>query len=300
MKILASILLTACLIGCTSAPKGELKIMSKPKVRILSGESTSVTLEAPWSDLEEYEYRYPETIQSNLGLLYLDAATGLAKSDMITKRKGDPVWKTDEKTGAVSYRAELENGVVFGGSVTPEDGGTVACELFLENGSSVDLGNLITQLCLKFDKAPEFADPELERTFVHSGGKLIRVNECRPHPSTQAPPPWPVYAVEGREPLVPGKHRWYVPAEVCDASFISTEAFDGGRHVAIAWENTWKVMSNTQGPCTHTDPVFPPCPSGETVRVRGRVYFFEGSLEDLYKRCEADFGDKWRENLSLP
>ena len=300
MRTMTVIAIVAFLAGCVSAPGGEEKTMGKPEVSIAAEGNTSVILKAPWSYIEDYEYRFPETIQSNIGLLYLDAATGLPSSDMTTGVKAGPAWITDEKTGAISYRIDLENGVSFGGSVTPEYGGAVVCEMFLENGTSETLSDLLTQLCLKFDEAPEFADPDLDRTFVHCDGKLIRVNECHPGPAAQAPPPWPVFAVEGREPLVPGKHRWYVPEEICDASFISTEAFDGGRHVAIVWENTWKVMSNTQGPCTHTDPEFPPCPPGETVGVRGKIYFFEGTIEELYERCRFDFGKLWDEKLTIP
>jgi hypothetical protein len=29
-------------------------------------------------------------------------------------------------------------------------------------------------------------------------------------------------------------------------------------------------------PCIHADPVFADCAPGETVRVRGRLWFFEG------------------------
>lgn len=285
------------LAACATALEGQREL-SKPSVSVDKERMSAVRLEAPWGGDDAWSYRYPETIQSNKGLLYIDHRLPDGNSQMISALKSEPKWEIDAR-GRASYEAELENGIVFGGSLAPRDDGTVECEFHLRNGSAVDLRNLNTQLCLVFRDAPGFADKKLVRTYVHSDGGLLRVSEAHPEPSTQAPPPWPVFAVKGLKPLVPGKHRWYVPAEAVDAPFIATESTDGGKLVGIAWENTWKVMSNTQGPCIHADPVIPACAAGESASVRGKIYFFQGTAEELYERCRKDFGKSWDEKITV-
>jgi hypothetical protein len=40
----------------------------------------------------------------------------------------------------------------------------------------------------------------------------------------------------------------------------------------------------------HADPVLPDCPPGETVRVRGRLWFYEGKdIEQQLQRAETAF-----------
>jgi hypothetical protein len=43
-------------------------------------------------------------------------------------------------------------------------------------------------------------------------------------------------------------------------------------------------------PCVHADPVFADCPPGETARVRGRMWFYEGKdVEQELERTKAAF-----------
>jgi hypothetical protein len=55
---------------------------------------------------------------------------------------------------------------------------------------------------------------------------------------------------------------------------------DGQRWVLTAWERTGRSWGNQYCPCLHADPVFPDCPPGETVRLRGRVWFHQGESID--------------------
>jgi len=54
----------------------------------------------------------------------------------------------------------------------------------------------------------------------------------------------------------------------------------GNRWILTAWERCGRVWGNTQCPCMHSDPVLPDCPAGQTVRVRGRLWFYEGNEID--------------------
>jgi peptidoglycan/xylan/chitin deacetylase (PgdA/CDA1 family) len=43
--------------------------------------------------------------------------------------------------------------------------------------------------------------------------------------------------------------------------------------IATSWENTFNVWGNADVPCLHTDPQFPDCVPGDTVRLKGRLWF---------------------------
>ncbi len=53
-----------------------------------------------------------------------------------------------------------------------------------------------------------------------------------------------------------------------------TEA--GRRWIITAWDPVHRCWGNDQCPCLHSDPQFPDCPPGETVRVTGWLSFYEG------------------------
>jgi len=50
---------------------------------------------------------------------------------------------------------------------------------------------------------------------------------------------------------------------------------DGKRWIIIAWERG-RVWWNPEVPCIHSDPKFPDAQGGETVRARGRLFFYKG------------------------
>ncbi len=50
----------------------------------------------------------------------------------------------------------------------------------------------------------------------------------------------------------------------------------GRRGIATEWENCGRTWGNPNCPCLHSDPLLPDCKPGETVRVRGKLWFEEG------------------------
>ncbi len=48
------------------------------------------------------------------------------------------------------------------------------------------------------------------------------------------------------------------------------------RWIVTAWERTGRTWGQPNVPCIHADPVLPDCAPGQTVRVRGRLWFYEG------------------------
>ena len=56
----------------------------------------------------------------------------------------------------------------------------------------------------------------------------------------------------------------------------ATRSADGKRWILTAWERCGRAWGNPPCPCMHADPVFPDCPPEQTVRLRGRLRFYEG------------------------
>lgn len=52
---------------------------------------------------------------------------------------------------------------------------------------------------------------------------------------------------------------------------------DGNRWILTEWDQLRRTWDNPKCPCVHFDPVLDPCKVGETVRVKGRIWFHEGS-----------------------
>jgi peptidoglycan/xylan/chitin deacetylase (PgdA/CDA1 family) len=50
----------------------------------------------------------------------------------------------------------------------------------------------------------------------------------------------------------------------------------GNWWILTEWEKPWRVWTNRRCPCMHSDPTLPDCAPGQTVRVRGRLWFHEG------------------------
>jgi len=63
---------------------------------------------------------------------------------------------------------------------------------------------------------------------------------------------------------------------------------EGNRWILTAWDPIQRCWGNPPCPCLHSDPQFPDCEPGQTVRVRGWLSFYEGTdLEAEIRRIEA-------------
>ena len=69
--------------------------------------------------------------------------------------------------------------------------------------------------------------------------------------------------------------------------YVACRSDDGRRWIIAAWEPCDRAWANPPCPCLHSDPKFPDCPPGATVRVRGGVWFYEGpDIEAELRRIE--------------
>ena len=72
--------------------------------------------------------------------------------------------------------------------------------------------------------------------------------------------------------------------------FAAVQSAAGDRWIIMAWERCGRAWGSPLVPCLHADPVFADCPPGETVRVRGRMWFYGGKdLEPELERTKLVF-----------
>jgi hypothetical protein len=68
----------------------------------------------------------------------------------------------------------------------------------------------------------------------------------------------------------------------CPSAAVSNLGKD--RWVVTSWERCGRAWGHPLVPCLHADPVLPDCGPGETVKIRGKMWFFKGNEEELRKR----------------
>lgn len=64
------------------------------------------------------------------------------------------------------------------------------------------------------------------------------------------------------------------------APAVAVHSVRKDRWIITAWERTGRAWGQPNVPCVHADPVLPDCAPGQTVRVRGRLWFYEGKEID--------------------
>jgi len=180
-------------------------------------------------------------------------------------------------------------GVVLEVRLTPGKS-DLTVESALVNATGAPLENMGFQFCLVQTGVPSFVDPLGERTFVYMNSRFVPIGETEPGP---APGEKPLFIVTNTWDLDPWQQwepgpSWFIP-EQADIPLIATVSKDGKHIVAIAFENSYKIMSNCRIPCIHADPKLPDAAPGEIVKTRGKIYFIEGALPDLLKLFERDF-----------
>jgi hypothetical protein len=75
---------------------------------------------------------------------------------------------------------------------------------------------------------------------------------------------------------LPGFNSQRKRGHMVEGSFIAIKSDWHDRWVITAWEPNHRAWDNPPVPCIHSDPIFPDCQPGQTVNVRGGLWFYEG------------------------
>jgi hypothetical protein len=85
----------------------------------------------------------------------------------------------------------------------------------------------------------------------------------------------------------PGFVAQTVTNKLFQSPYAAVYSDDGRRLILTAWDPVQRCWGNELCPCLHSDPQFPDCEPGETVRLRGWLSFYEGTnITEEFKRIE--------------
>lgn len=300
-SLIAAVWSVFVLVGCATGPDGGAgkrgEVTISPYEVGTDAEYphyVAVRIRPPWPEEGEWVLRAPETLGSNKGLLFIDHH--LETMIPVTRPMAPLDWKR-QPNGALCYRAILDWDIEMDVCVVPE-GDELTIEATLINDSFTDLADMGHQFCLVQSGIPAFHDRYAERTVYHTDGEFVRLSETEPGLGGGAEKPgFIITNMEQEPPWTPieGSDSWVVQ-EQADLPLIATVSKENPeRIVGLAFENAYKIMTNAGIPCIHADPKFPDAAQGETVQVRGKMYFIEGTLADLEQRFYEDFPE-WDKN----
>ena len=70
----------------------------------------------------------------------------------------------------------------------------------------------------------------------------------------------------------------------------AVRSLKGDRWILMAWDRCGRAWGNPPVPCMHADPVLADCLPGQTVRVRGRLWFYQGDdVNSEIERAQQTF-----------
>jgi hypothetical protein len=262
-----------------------------PSLRAVTRDPAAIGFQAaevwlPWADAGHLTLRFPETLASNLGLLFIDHV----RADMppVVRAASLPDWRCDCATGALWYRLRLPNDVSFGARITPTAGGA-ALSFRVKNATGASLKSLVPQFCLVEDGAAPFSCGDLSRTYVRSSDRWLSLAETLHQVMDARLAPWVIAGVREKGPRSGASMAgaWYVCRERADVPLIATTDAAGARVIGLTWEGGRSVMSNGRIPCLHADPVIADAAPGETVVVRGRIFVVSEGLDALWREYRA-------------
>lgn len=73
--------------------------------------------------------------------------------------------------------------------------------------------------------------------------------------------------------------------KVLTSKVAAVQSEDGNRWILTEWDLLRRTWDNPKCPCVHFDPILGSCEAGETVSVKGRIWFHEGrELPLVYQR----------------
>ena len=175
----------------------------------------------------------------------------------------------------LSEERKQELGLDFCGTVTAH-ADTIDYELEVVNVGDEPWPHMHMALfCLQCGNAEGFLDYEAQRTFVRKGDAWVTMNE-----------------------VVKGKfadHRMCGVGVSQGYARLAARVSDDGKFVlGIATDIATSLSFNFQNRivCLHSNPYWGLLKPGAKVTAKGRIYLFEGTLDDLWRRYCADTGRK--------
>jgi len=229
------------------------------------------------------------------GTLHLWLVEGISNNtvqDVLGLADLKPHWNVTPNS--VDYQWSWGEGYCLEASAVAGDD-VIDLDLRFTNGRERELVSAKAEPCLQFKDAPTFCDAEGERTVLFGADGPIRVCDTRRFTY----PGWwrnvQCYALAGAEVqtrdgfLVPYngtmQGRWGVSPDRVVHGLIASQRDDGKAFIGVAFERARFVSKNYNDShhCLHSTGYFGDLAKGQTSDLTGRIWFVEGSLDDLFQ-----------------
>lgn len=164
------------------------------------------------------------------------------------------------------------------------DADSVAVAITLTNGTETVWEDVSDFCCWSFSSAPEFADYEMLRTWVWSGGGRKRVLELA-RPRTPRPL-FLFYPVGDRtrlEGIGPLRNKNAFCSESLDCGAIAVTSRDASFTALLTSEETLFVFNNAEYACVHSCPCYGTIPPGGSATRTTRLHLREGDPEETLR-----------------
>jgi len=134
----------------------------------------------------------------------------------------------------------------------------------------------LSLICLISGGAPPFVDYEAHRTFVRRGHEFVTMNEIVKGEFASHRMCGVSVSRDGEQPV---------------SRLAAKVSADGKYVLGLAVDRAGSLSFNFQDrtSCIHSNPTWPLLKPGEQATARGRVYLFQGTLDDLWQRYLTDF-----------
>jgi hypothetical protein len=242
----------------------------------------------PWPAAGYVTQRFPETLGGSLGLLFIDHERPDMVPIAVAPRAAS--WHAEPGSGALVCRVELPGLAAFTARGAPASDG-VDLSFKVENLNPRKIENIHVQMCLVESGSPLFADRNLSRTFMSSGGRWLPLASTNyPHIFSDGVPAMKIALVG-----MPAQQRpqlrgpiWVTPQESASLPLLATRSPDGESLLALSWRTGTYLTCNGSIPCLHVDPAERDCAPRSAITLEGHIYLVRESLEALERTYLAD------------
>ena len=137
-----------------------------------------------------------------------------------------------------------------------------------------------------FFLGPASLSPQVAREIHYN--QALRVAVDQEEGTWEADAPGYRWAKEGDKYL--WSHKWPRSEINAHAGLILRESNDGEWVMGIAWDRFLSTQRHNPWKCMHLSVNVGPLDQGESREIRGKIYLFKGTKEELLARYHQDFG----------
>ena len=248
-----------------------------------------VAIKADWM-AEPVQLRLPETLQSSMGLHFIDHN----RRDMPPLAPTPQVqWTDDPRTGEVRYAAKSAEGIAWSARARAYDD-EVYLEFTATNGTDKRLDWIVPQVCLSMRGSGDFGKVEdVTDTCAWIDGAFTSLAETTPTAKEKGRAPW-LHVQTQAAPEVRGPREfrdgWWIVDQKADVPLIVRLSADKKHLVAMAWDGAMSISTNSRIPCLHSGPPRQALAPGATAVWHGKIYLMGNDPAALKLRYTGDSG----------